>query len=105
MSNIKLAYITCKNNKEANQIATKLINNNLIACANIVSNIQSIFKWKSKLIKNKETILLAKTKKSKTKDIVNMVSKIHSYENPCVVFFDVEEGSKQFLTWVNQCLK
>ena len=87
MSNIKLAYITCKNNKEANQIATKLINNNLIACANIVSNVQSIFKWKSKLIKNKETILLAKTKKSKTKDIVNMVSKIHSYENPCVVFF------------------
>ncbi len=86
MSNIKLAYITCKNNKEANQIATKLINNNLIACANIVSNAQSIFKWKSKLIKNKETILLAKTKKSKTKDIVNMVSKIHSYENPCVVF-------------------
>ena len=69
MSNIKLAYITCKNNKEANQIATKLINNNLIACANIVSNVQSIFKWKSKLIKNKETILLAKTKKSKTKNI------------------------------------
>ena len=63
MSNIKLAYITCKNNKEANQIATKLINNNLIACANIVSNVQSIFKRKSKLIKNKETILLAKTKK------------------------------------------
>ncbi len=62
MSNIKLAYITCKNNKEANQIASKLINNNLIACANIISNVQSIFKWKNKLTKNKETILIAKTK-------------------------------------------
>lgn len=105
MSNIKLAYITCKNNKEANQIASKLINNNLIACANIISNVQSIFKWKNKLTKNKETILIAKTKKSKTKDIMSIVSEIHSYENPCIVFFDIKEGSKQFLTWVNQCLK
>ena len=105
MSNIKLAYITCKNNTEATQIATKLINNNLIACANIISNVQAIFKWKNKLTKNKETILLAKTKQSKTKDITSIVSKIHSYENPCVVFFDIKEGSKQFLTWVNQCLK
>lgn len=105
MSNIKLAYVTCKNNKEANQIASKLINNNLIACANIISNVQSIFKWKNKLTKNKETILIAKTKKSKTKDIMSIVSEIHSYENPCIVFFDIKEGSKQFLTWVNQCLK
>lgn len=105
MSNIKLAYITCKNNKEANQIASKLINNNLIACANIISNVQSIFKWKNKLTKNKETILIAKTKKSKTKNIMSIVSEIHSYENPCIVFFDIKEGSKQFLTWVNQCLK
>lgn len=105
MSNIKLAYVTCKNNKEANQIASKLINNNLIACANIISNVQSIFKWKNKLTKNKETILIAKTKKSKTKNIMSIVSEIHSYENPCIVFFDIKEGSKQFLTWVNQCLK
>ncbi len=36
---------------------------------------------------------------------MSMVSEIHSYENPCIVFFDIKEGSKQFLTWVNQCLK
>ena len=61
MSNHVILYITCKNNKEAILISDKLISSKLIACANIIKNVTSIFRWKKKLNKSKEVILLAKT--------------------------------------------
>ena len=105
MSNIKLVYITCKNVREANDIAKKLLKNRLVACSNIISNTTSFFKWNNKLKKNRESILIAKTIKKKKIKIIDMVKKNHSYVNPCIIFFDVESGSELFFNWINTCLK
>jgi periplasmic divalent cation tolerance protein len=105
MSNIKLGYITCKNTKEAKTIAATLLNKKLIACGNIVPKIKSIFKWKNKVVENSESILLVKTNNIKIKKIISLVSKIHSYENPCVVFIDLKDGNKKFISWVKKSLK
>ena len=105
MSNIKLGYITCKNTKEAKTIAATLLNKKLIACGNIIPKIDSVFKWKDKVVKSSESILFVKTNKSKIKKIISTVCKIHSYEDPCVVFLDLQNGNKTFMNWINQCLK
>ena len=41
MKNIKFFYITASNKKEAEGIANKLLNKKLIACANVISNVNS----------------------------------------------------------------
>ena len=105
MSNIKLGYITCKNTKEARTIAATLLDKKLIACGNIIPKIDSIFKWKNKVVKSSESILLVKTNKTKIKKIISAVCKIHSYEDPCVIFLDLPNGNKTFMNWINQCLK
>ena len=105
MSNIKLGYITCKSTKEANIIASILLDKKLIACGNIIPKINSIFKWKNKIIKSRESILLVKTNISKVKKIISIVGKIHSYENPCIVFIDVKVGNINFINWVQNSLK
>ena len=92
MSNIKLGYITCKNIKEARTIAATLLDKKLIACGNIFPKINSIFKWKNKVVKCSESILFVKTNKSKIKKIISTVCKIHSYEDPCVIFLDLQDG-------------
>ena len=105
MSNIKLGYITCKSTKEANTIASILLDKKLIACGNIIPKIHSIFKWKNKIVKTTENILLVKTNVNKVKKIISVVCKIHSYKNPCIVFLDLQKGNKPFMNWVNSCLK
>ena len=105
MSNIKLGYITCKSTKEANTIASILLDKKLIACGNIIPKIHSIFKWKNKIVKTTENILLVKTNVNKVKKIISVVCKIHSYKNPCIVFLDLQKGNKTFMNWVNSCLK
>ena len=48
MKNIKFFYITAPNKKEAEKIAKKLLDKKLIACANVISKVNSYFAWKTK---------------------------------------------------------
>ena len=36
------------------------------------------------------------------KKIIYEVKKLHSYSVPCVIFFDIKNGNKDFLKWIKQ---
>ena len=106
MSDYKLFYMTCKNKVEANKIAYALVKKDLVACANIIPNIKSYFKWNNKKINAlKESILIGKTVKKNINKIILYVKKISSYECPCVVFLDIKNGNKDFLSWIKSSTK
>jgi periplasmic divalent cation tolerance protein len=106
MSDYKLFYMTCKNKVEANKIAYALVKKDLVACANIIPNIKSYFKWNNKKINAlKENILIGKTVKKNINKIILYVKKISSYDCPCIVFVDIENGNKEFLNWIKTSTK
>ncbi len=100
MKGIKFFYITCPKKKEAQNIATFLVRNKLIACANIIYNVDSVFTWRGKVNKAKEILVVGKTLNKNVQKIIKTVKKIHSYEVPCVIFFDVKNGNTDFLKWI-----
>ena len=106
MSDYKLFYMTCKNKVEANKIAYALVKKDLVACANIIPNIKSYFKWNNKKINAlKESILIGKTVKKNINTIILYVKKISSYDCPCIVFINIENGNKEFLSWIKSSTK
>ena len=102
MKNIKFFYIIASNKNEAEKIATKLLDKKLIACANVISNVNSYFVWKNKVQNSKEIIICGKTTSKNQKKIIKVVKSIHSYSVPCVIFFDIKNGNKDFLKWIKQ---
>ena len=102
MKNIKFFYITAPNKKEAEQIAKKLLDKKLIACANVISNVRSYFVWKNKVQNLKEIIICGKTTSKNQKKIIQIVKSLHSYSVPCVIFFDIKNGNRDFLKWIKQ---
>ena len=102
MKNIKFFYIIASNKNEAEKIATKLLDKKLIACANVISNVNSYFVWKNKIKNSKEIIICGKTISKNQKEIVHAVKSLHSYSVPCVIFFDIKNGNKDFLKWIKQ---
>ena len=102
MKNIKFFYITASNKKEAERIAKKLLNKKLIACANVISNVNSYFVWKNKVQNSKEIIICGKTTSKNQTKIIKAVKNIHSYAVPCIIFFDIKNGNKDFLKWIEQ---
>ena len=106
MSDYKLFYMTCKNKVEANKIAYTLVKKDLVACANIIPNIKSYFKWNNKKVNIiKESVLIGKTVKKNINKIILYVKKISSYDCPCVVFVDIKNGNKDFLSWIKSSTK
>lgn len=94
-------YITASSREEAERIANEIVKRRLAACANIVEKISSLYWWKGKMQKDEETLLFLKSRKDKAKEIVEVVRKLHSYENPAIVVFPIVDGSSEYLKWIN----
>jgi periplasmic divalent cation tolerance protein len=95
-----IVYITAGNTDEAKMIARELVEMRLAACANIFP-ISSIYRWKNNIEEAEEFVILVKTKSSRVKDIEKKVKKMHSYEVPCIVSFRMDEGSADYLNWID----
>ena len=98
-------YITAKNKSEAKKIATILVKKKLVACANVFKNIQSFFLWKNKVNNSNELVIMGKTLQKKQHKVISEVKKIHSYDIPCIVFYKISSGNKEFLNWINKSVK
>lgn len=96
-------YITAGDLPEARKIGHKLIEEHLAACVNIFP-ISSIFRWKGKIDEANEFGMFVKTRTEKVKEIEKMVKEIHSYEVPCIVSLNIEEGSSDYLKWIDECV-
>ncbi|MEM2925375.1 MAG: divalent-cation tolerance protein CutA [Methanocellales archaeon] len=98
-----IVYITTSNFEEAKKIARILVEERLIACANIFP-ITSIFQWKG-LQEVNEVAIIAKTKADRAGEIIARVKQIHSYEVPCVISWKIEQGYEPFLKWIEAEVK
>ena len=97
-----VVLITAKNGKEAKKIATKLVEDKLIACANIVKDVNSIFCWKGKVDRAKEVLLILKSKRNCFAKIVKVVKKYHSYEVPEIIALPIIDGYTDYLNWIKK---
>ena len=93
---------TCANNKEAKKISKELVSRRLVACVNIIDNIDSVFWWQNKIDSAKEVMLIAKSKKSKIQKIVGCIKSLHSYKVPEIIALPIIAGDKQYIDWINE---
>src|SRR3989338_1529831 len=98
-----LAYIICKDNNEAEKIATHLLKKSLIACANMFP-IKSMYWWSYRIARENETVVIAKTTGKNFKKVESEAKKIHSYKIPCIMRLDAK-ANKEYESWINSELK
>ncbi len=100
-----IIMVTCDSREEARKIANRLLAKRLVACANILSGVESKFWWERKIDSAVETLLIMKTKKSNFKKIENEVKKLHSYEVPEIIAIPVVAGSRDYLNWIEESVR
>jgi len=100
MSKFGLVLVTAGSEKEADKIAQTLVKEKLAACVNIIPKIKSYFNWRKKFYKEKETLLLIKTKPILFEKLKSRVLKLHSYETPEIILLPIEKGFKNYLDWI-----
>lgn len=96
----KLIYVTCPNEAEAKKIAYTLVEEKLVACANILPGVTSIYEWDGKMEENREVAMLCKTTSHQVSRMVERIKELHSYQVPCVVSTAIFGGNPEYLAWV-----
>ena len=104
MQDFIFIYITCRNVEEARQIGKSLVQDRLVACINILNNVESIYCWNDKIEEDTEVILIAKSNLSLYQEIEQRVKSLHSYTNPCIIYYKIDGGSKIYLDWINHSI-
>src|SRR5256885_9639901 len=75
----------------------------LAACVNmILSPVDSVYTWKGKLERAREYLLLMKTTSKRLAELENEVKRLHSYDVPEFIAVPITEGSKEYLSWVEE---
>lgn len=92
---------TFDNKEEANKIIEILLEKRLVSCCQL-SNIESSYHWKGKIEHTNEFLLQMKSKKELFTEIEQVVLKEHSYEIPQLVAYDIVDGFKGYLDWIEE---
>jgi periplasmic divalent cation tolerance protein len=82
-----------------------LLEERLIACANILDSVHSIFWWKEKIEEEEEVLVLMKSQQKFFEKLSERITELHSYDVPEVLALPVVEGSPLYLEWMKSCLK
>lgn len=95
---ICVVYITMPNLEKAQEIVKILLEQRLIACATMWP-CNSIYRWDGKVQNDNEYIVFAKTTQDKYEELVQQVTKMHPYQIPCILKFDVQ-ANMPYANWV-----
>jgi periplasmic divalent cation tolerance protein len=85
---------------EAKALARRLLEARLIACANLLGPVRSLYWWQGSIESADETVLLLKTNSAALDELRSRLSEWHSYDVPEFLVFAVDSGLPAYLSWV-----
>jgi periplasmic divalent cation tolerance protein len=105
MTDKRIILSTAGSEDEARKIANALIEQKLAACVNIIPQIESIYRWRGKVESSREWLLLIKTTAEKFAAVRDAIRKLHSYELPECIAIAVDDGSSDYLQWIEESIQ
>jgi periplasmic divalent cation tolerance protein len=103
--NYIIVLVTVSSPDEAKRICDVLLEKRVVACANVLRDVQSFYWWKGKLDQSKELLLLMKSRRELLDEIVRLVKENHSYEVPEVVAVPIAGGNADYLRWIEESVE
>lgn len=102
-NHFRLVLVTCANHIQAKLIARSVVEKRLAACVNILRiPIESHYRWKGKVEKARELLLLVKTTAGKLRALEREVKRLHSYDTPEFIALSIVAGSESYLAWLEE---
>ncbi len=93
---------TCASVAEARRIGRSAVEKKLAACANIVTGVESIYRWKGRVERAREVLVVMKTTAPRLAGLEREVKGMHSYQVPEFVVVPIVVGSREYLKWIRE---
>jgi periplasmic divalent cation tolerance protein len=99
-----VALSTCETQDDAIRIANHLVEKQLAACVNILPGITSVYRWKGKIERAGEFLLVIKTSSALLENLKLELKTIHPYDVPELVALTIVDGAESYLDWMSDQL-
>ena len=97
-----LAISTFPDAEVAQRVSHQLVEERLVACANILPRVQSIYRWEGKLETSEETVVFFKTTCERSNDLRSRLKELHPYDVPELIAFEIADGLPDYLRWISE---
>ena len=101
-SDLRLVLSTCGDRAVADRVAEALVAGRLAACVNVVPGIGSTYRWRGKIERDEEVLLLIKTRATALDAIETTIKAESGYELPELIAVEITGGSTEYLGWVGE---
>jgi periplasmic divalent cation tolerance protein len=86
--------------ESARAAADALLDEGLIACANILGSIESRFVWEGARATGSEVGVLFKTTAERLDDVVERIGELHPYDTPAIIGWHADSAHPATLVWL-----
>lgn len=97
---VSVVLVTAPDEEKAASIAQTLVEENLIACANLIPQLRSIYRWEGKVCDEREVLLVLKAPSAHFAALQARIISLHPYTVPEVLRLEVTDGNEKYLRWV-----
>jgi periplasmic divalent cation tolerance protein len=100
-----IVLMTAATREEAENITRNLLDQKLIACANIIGPVSSLFWWENRISQENEFLVLMKSHSEHFEKLATTIKQMHSYEVPEIIAVPITRGEPSYLEWLSRSLR
>jgi periplasmic divalent cation tolerance protein len=97
---VRVVLVTVPSEEVGAALARTLVEERLIACANVLPQLRSIYRWGDSVHDEREVLLLLKTAARNFEALRQRIVSLHPYDVPEVISLELTEGHRPYLDWV-----
>lgn len=102
-NDFRLVLCTCPDQETGLTLATRLVEQRLAACVNLMPGLTSIYRWEDAVQREPEVLLLIKTRADRLQSLMETLRRLHPYDLPEIIAVPITAGLPEYLNWVSQC--
>ena len=92
--------MTAPDTETASRVARALLDERLIACANLLPGVTSLYRWEGEVREEGESLVVMKTRSELVPRLIARIPELHPYELPEVLALRVDDGLPAYCRWV-----
>jgi periplasmic divalent cation tolerance protein len=104
MTEALIVFTTFANEADAARVARVLVEERLIACANIMPGARSVYRWQAEVKDEQEVVVLMKTRKQDWTALLSRLHDLHPYSTPECVAVRIAAGAPKYMAWLDEAL-
>jgi len=93
---------TLPDHTTAEQVATRLVEERLAACAQVIGPVRSTYWWAGKIEQADEWYCHLKTTLARLPGVEARIRELHPYEVPEIIAVPILQGNLDYLKWIQE---